>query len=194
MNRIALSLALVGVAGVAAAQGLRVGDKVPSFSVVGPDGKQVFLKDMQNAGSPIFLFFINDRDGTSASAAGYINKIAGAYTPSKVKWYGIINAREDRLRSYQSEMNPPYQLYMDPTLSAVQTFKAQGSPYVVLINKSGRVAHIWNGYSGANLKDLNRAVARANGRKVASIDFRRTPSTVQYGRGFITQPGAAGGG
>jgi peroxiredoxin len=177
---------------MAGAQGVSVGDKAPGFTVNEVSGRVWSLRDMRSQGSPLFLYFINDRDNLSSRASSYINRMVRAYTPSHVKWYGIINAREDRTRSYVTEFNPPYQVLMDRNMTAVQLYGLQNAPAVIMIDRQGRVAKIWRGFSGPMLKDLNRTLARVNGKRVKRLDFSRTPSVTQYGQPFIRARAGAG--
>lgn len=179
-------------AGLAAAQGVQPGDPAPAFTVNNAAGKPVLLRDLRNQGSPFFLYFINDRDNVSGRASSFINRMVRSYTPSKVKWYGIINSREDRARSYLSEFNPPYQVYLDPQMTTVQLYGFQSAPAVVEIDGEGKVVKIWRGFSGWMLKDLNREIARVNGKRAKAFDFSRTPSVTQYGQAFIGARRGAG--
>jgi len=177
------------MAAIGSAQNLHPGNAAPKFNVKDIAGREYLLSNLMDQGSPTFLYFINIRDNTSRQASSYINKIIQNYTPSPTKWFGIVNAPEDKLRSYQSEMSPPYQLLMDEGLNSMQIYHAKSSPTIVEIDKSGNVMHTWQGFSASNLKSLNRAVAAANGKRVMEMDFSRAPSTVVYGDPFIKGEG-----
>jgi peroxiredoxin len=185
LKSVGIALAATLLSGVAAAQTVKEGQPAPMITVNNLAGDQITLKDMEKTGAPIFLFFINTQDNTSSAAAGYINRIAAAYVPSKTKWYGICNGPADSLRAYQSELNPPYQLMLDNSLASMQAFRAQASPTVAEISGDGTVMHLWVGYSASMLKHLNRAVALANGKKPAPLDFSRCPETTMFGHPYI---------
>ncbi len=184
-------LACVALAGTAGAQGL-VGKDAPAFSVMSSEGKRVFLKDLLGE-RPIFLFFINDRDAVSSQAAPYIHRIIRTYSPGKSRWFGVMNSRADRARSWNAQFNAPYRLFMDEDLTMVRQFQVENSPTVVMISPEGKVVREWRGFSGYWLKDLNRAVAQANGQKFKYIDFNRTPSTTRYGANYIMNNAGGGG-
>lgn len=182
-------------AGIAVAQTAQEGGPAPAVSVQNLAGDRISIHDMEGQGSPIFLFFINTQDNTSSSAANYIDKIAAAYVPSKTKWFGICNGPVDRVRAWQSELNPPYQVLVDPTLSSMQSFRAQSSPTIVEIGNDGTIMHVFTGYSASMLKKLNRTVAAANGVRPMRIDFSKAPGTTQFGNPYIgRQPGSGPGG
>jgi peroxiredoxin len=184
-----LSLGSICLAGIAFGQKLQVGQAAPDFNAATITGQRMYLKDLQATGSPLFLYFINESDPISSQASNYINRIVKAYTPSSTKWYGVINVAPERAHSYQAEFNPPYQLLLDTGLASMQTFKAESSPTIVEIDKEGKIAHVWAGLSGAMMKSLNRAVARANGKRVATMDFSQLPSTTQFGQAFVRNGG-----
>ncbi|WP_227624934.1 peroxiredoxin family protein [Fimbriimonas ginsengisoli] len=177
--------------GTATAQGVTVGSRPARFSAMTIDGRQIFIRDLRNQGAPFFLYFINDRDNLSSRASTEINRMVRGYGKSKAKWYAISNAPADRARSYVVEFKPPYQVLMDDHLSTIQAFGIQNAPAVVMIDREGKVAKIWKGFSGPMLKDLNRTVARVNGKRVRWYDFSRAPSVTTFGEPFIqSRPGA----
>lgn len=186
-------LAVAVLAGGASAQALRAGSAAPAFSLTNSEGSILYLKDLQ-ANGPFFLYFINPEDPTNALAVTYIDRIAGAYAPAKAKWYGVIAARQDRAQAWQSEINPPYQLYLDPDLTTVRTLHIQSSPTVMLIDASGHIVKEWDGLSATALKDLNRTVARINHAKAQTIDLTNAPATTRFGAqyGNTTAGGARG--
>jgi len=184
-------LAAVGMSGAAHAQTnangrtSQVGKAVPPFTTLAIGGQRVSFDDMKGQGSPIFIYFINGSDPLSSQASNYINRIASAYSPSKTKWFGIINQPEEKVRSYQAEFNPPYQLLMDTNSSSMQLLGAQSSPTLVEIGSDGKIKREWTGLSAPLMKSINREVARANGMKPAEMDFSKLPSTTQVGLRFV---------
>jgi len=191
-NRIPL-VALVTAALSASAFGLqtKIGDKVPSFSVTSMGGKQLFLKDMQTGG-PIFIYFMRDGDSVSQQDTTYVNSIIRAYGASRVTWYGVVNAREDRARSFQAEANPAFQLERDENLAAVKAFSLTNAPAVFEISRRGTLMNSWLGYSATNLKAINAEVARVSRRHLEMLDFSGAPSTAQFGSNYSAVTGSSG--
>ncbi len=176
-----ICLALATVA--AQAQSWKAGDKAPAFSGSSLEGKRISLRDLQDEG-PFFLFFIKPDDATSRQAETYISKIARAYAPNKVKWYGVLNSRPQNARSWMAEYNPPYKPILDDG-SMIQQFHVRSSPTVIQIGTNGKIIRQWVGYSGYWLKDLNKSVAKASGKKSKPIDFSKTPSVTRMGGDYV---------
>lgn len=177
------------------ATNLKVGSPLPEFTVSGIDGKKYLTKDLRNSGHPSFLYFINESDGVSRTMTSAFDRIVKAYQPGNIKVFGIINAREDKGRSYQSEFRSPYQLLLDPQRSTIQLLGVKSAPTVVMIDKSGNVGHIWAGYSGKALKEINRAMAGASNGRAMRFDFSKTPSATKYGTPYnVRKEGSSVGG
>jgi|GEM_PF-2169077 len=167
--------------GVVGAGG-RSGPAGASFLMM--DGRPVYMRDLA-PGQHVFLFFIRNGDNVARQAAPYVNRMVRAYSGGRAKWFGVFTDRTDRARSWQAEFNPQYRLLLDPSLAAVQAFRVESSPTIVHVGPNGRVLNTWRGLSGYGMKQLNRAVARANGRRVARLDFSRLPNSTNYGEAFV---------
>jgi peroxiredoxin len=163
----------------------KVGDVAPDFSVTSMSGKQLFFKDM-HSGGPTFIYFLRDGDSVCQQATGYIDKIISSYGTTRSTWYGILNAKEDRARSFQAEFNPPFRLTRDSGLVASRAFGVSSGPAVIQFDSKGVVVNVWKGFSSANLKSINEAAASANHKKVRWIDLSKAPDTAQYGVDYET--------
>lgn len=190
MNKVSMLAGLMGLCmGVASAQELHRGNPAPTFVLSNLGGDKVASSSLRNPGHPSFLFFINEADNVSRQAANVINKMVASYGNTDVKWTGIINAREDRARSYQAELNPTYTLLLDPQMSVIAQYQIKNSPTVVMIDENGKVARVWKGYSAAMMKNLNTAMANASGGRAQRFDSTGLPSSVTYGTPFfVAQP------
>lgn len=166
---------------------LKAGSMAPAFMVQTLDGDRVTLKEL-NPGGPVFLYFIHEGDTVNTSASSYIHRIVASYMPAKAKWYGVYDSSEANARSWLARYRTPYQMLMDRDLRMVHTFQVASSPTVIEIDPQGMIAEEWIGLSGAGMKDLNSAVAAANGVKAKTIDLTAAPSTTQFG----TRYGATG--
>jgi len=177
------------------ATNLKIGSPLPPFTAAGADGKKYLIKDLQNPGHTAFLYFINEADATSREMTSHFDRIVKAYQPGDIKVFGIINAREDKARSYQSEFQSPYQLLIDPTLSTIQLLGVKSAPTVVMIDESGNVGKVWAGYSATALKEINTAMAGGASGRAQTFDFGAAPSTTKYGAPYVIRAeGASGGG
>ena len=157
-------------------------------------GKEILYKDMKASG-PLFLYFIRDGDSVCQEETDYISKIAGAYGATRATWYGILNAREDRARSFQAEHNPAFRLVRDEYLKAVHAFGVLSAPTIIQVSSRGSIVHIWHGYSAASLNEINKAFATVNRKPVQALDFSRAPAVTMYGVGYqqSTKNGKFGG-
>jgi len=189
---IALALGAV-CSGFALGAQTKIGDPVPQFTLTSMGGKEMFFKDMQTGG-PIFLFFIRDGDSVTQQATYYINQIIKDYGTSRATWYGIINANKDRARSYQAEVNPPFQLERDENTSAVKIFGVTNPPVIFEYSRRGKLMNVWKGYSEANLISLNTEMARVSRKPLQSIDFSKAPQSIQFGVDYAGTGTRIGGG
>jgi hypothetical protein len=160
------------------------GDRPLGFSAMSMTGKRMFIRDLV-ANGPAFLVFVRHGDGVSNQFAQQLSRIQKAYGPGKTKWYGILNADPSRANSWIAEFNPSYEVLMDRELSLVQLYGVESAPAVVLIGEDGRIIREWMGYSGYWLKDMNLAIAKAEGVPPKKIDFSMTPSSTRYGARYI---------
>ena len=95
--------------------------------------------------------------------------------------YGVINTRDDRTRSFMAEFKPSFRILRDEDMSIVHALGVMNSPTVVQISTHGKIMNVWRGFGADKLKDINKAVAKANRKPVASIDFSKAPATTQFG-------------
>ena len=183
-SRIGLAAAaLVTVCATASAE-VKVGDKVPSFSVTSMEGKQQFFKDLQSG--PTFLYFIRDGDSVCQQETSYVNKMVAAYGGTRSTWYAVINAKLDRARSFKAEQSPVLRLVRDEDASAARAFGLTSGPAVIEIDNRGRVKNVWHGFSAVNLKEINSAFAAANRVPMKWMDFTKAPGVTMFGTDYAT--------
>jgi len=177
------------------ATNVKVGQPLPPFTASGIDGKKYLTSDLRNEGHPAFLYFINESDGTSRAMTSFFDRIVKAYQPGDTKVFGIINAREDKARSYQSEFQSPYQVLVDPNLSTINLLGVKSAPTVIMLDESGNVSKVWAGFSATALKEINTAMAGGAEGRAQTFDFGTAPSATKYGASYnVRKEGATGGG
>jgi peroxiredoxin len=183
--KIIVSLMCVGAFLLASAsQSLTPGDTAPEFLISSIDGKRTSLKDLRGEGV-VFLYFIRDGDPVNNEAMNMLHRMIRAYYPNDhAKFFGVINADQNRARSWNAEMDPPYKLLLDPKLELVYKYKVESSPAIVEIDTQGRIVKEWQGFSGYWLKDLNGFLAKATRKPLRQFDFSKTPSVTQFGRPY----------
>lgn len=187
--RVSIKAALFGSvafsAAVAAAyQSLTPGEQAPEFLAQSIEGKRISLKDLRGEGV-VFLYFIRDGDPVNNEAMNTIHRMIKAYYPNNhAKFFGVINVDQNRARSWNAEINPPYKLLLDPRLELVYKYKIESSPAIVEIDTDGKIVKEWQGFSGFWLKDLNGFLAKATRKPLQQFDFTKTPSVTQFGRPY----------
>jgi len=174
----------IGIAcsGIGFAQ-IKGGDPIPKFSVTSMGGKQMFFPDLATGG-PLFIYFIRDGDTVSQQTTSYINKMIRSYGKSRATWYGIVNVKADRGMSFEAEADPAFRLELDEDMSAMKAFELSNAPAIFEIGGDGTVLNAWRGFSGVNLKAINRAMAEASHKSLHNIDFSAAPSRARYGQDF----------
>jgi peroxiredoxin len=183
--KIVVSFACVGAVFTAFAhQSLSPGEQAPEFLAQSIEGKRISLKDLRGEGV-VFLYFIRDGDPVNNEAMNTIHRMIRAYYPNDhAKFFGVINVDQNRARSWNAEINPPYKLLLDPKNELVYKYKIESSPAIVEIDTQGRIVKEWQGFSGYWLKDLNGFLAKATRKKLQQFDFTKTPSVTQFGRPY----------
>ncbi len=166
-------------------QGPKIGEAAPQFTIHEIDGKLRTLKLLENEG-PFFLYFGMAGDPVDDAVRPYINRIANTYVPSRAKWYAVMDMKPSQARSWSSETRLPYHVLLDTGGTLRRLFRVENAPTIVEIGVSGKVLHVWTGFSGEGMKRINREAATINRMKLHDFEFSRTPSVTQYSRGFGT--------
>lgn len=165
-------------------QSLTPGELAPEFFIDSIEGKRLSLKDLRGEGV-VFLYFIRDGDPVNNEAMSVIHRMIRAYYPNEhAKFFGVINAEQNRARSWNAEIDPPYKLLLDPRLELIYKYRIESSPAIVEIDTHGKIVKEWQGYSGFWLKDLNGFLAKATRKPLRQFDFTKTPSVTQFGRPY----------
>jgi len=178
-----LMMATIGSACLASAYQLKVGDKSPDFSAVSMSGRRLYLKDLQEQG-PVFLYFVRDGESPCSQETPYIERMLKSYGATRSNWYGVLNSKDDQVRAFMAEYSPSFRVLKDEDMSMVHALGIRNAPTVVQIGAHGKVLHVWRGFSGTNLNEMNLAMAKANHQKASQLDFSQAPSTTIYGVDF----------
>jgi peroxiredoxin Q/BCP len=104
---------------------LKVGDKIPAFSVVDQDGKTVTDKDL--LGRKIVLYFY-PKDNTSGCTAQACN-LRDNLPALQARGYTIYGVSRDSAAShvnFRSKHELPFDLLSDPSTTMLQAFDAWG--------------------------------------------------------------------
>lgn len=170
-------LALAVASGVFA-QNLKVGSKAPAFSGKASDGKTYDNKSL--AAGPVLFYFIGHTCPVNALAVEHFNAIGKAYK-GKARMIGVMDAGKQEYTDWQKQFNGQYPVIFDPEQKIIRAFKAERSPWAVLVGKDGKVLAEWQGYSVGYMKQMSTKLAAAAKIKAASLAFRGAPDAPRYG-------------
>lgn len=163
----------------ASAQSWKAGAQAPDFTAKGSDGKTHSLKSLTAKG-PFVLYFIGRTCPVNAKAVPYYNKVAQAYG-DKVPIVGVINGDEAQYKEWQREFKSPFTVLYDPQMKIIKAYRAERSPWLIMVGKNGKIAKEWIGYSVGELDELSASIAGANKAKVQKLDFSGAPASPRYG-------------
>ncbi len=158
---------------------IKAGTLAPAFAANGTNGKAHTLKDYTAKGD-VFLHFISTTCPVNAAAQKYYKRLSSAYT-GKATILGVINTDAKGYTAWQKEFKVPYQSIYDPELKVIRSYKANASPWVIQVSKAGKIVQVWPGYSATALKEINAAMAKAAGTKIAQVDLSGAPAEMAFG-------------
>lgn len=153
---------------------LKVGDKAPAFSAGGTDGKTHTLASLTKEG-PVFLYFIKEGCPVNHRAAPFITKMFGSYG-EKANVVGVYNGDLDAAKSWQKRYGAKYPLISDPRLSIIRSYGVPYSPFMIAVEKNGKVSKILEGLSPKELDSANKLIAGSLEKKAIAMSFEGAPS------------------
>lgn len=177
---VAVALGISLVAQRSVAQSWKSGDAAPAFSGTASDGKTHSLASLRRTGKPTVLYFIGNTCPVNAQAVKYYVRVANAYK-GKVNFVGVIDTNKAGYDQWQRRFKVPFPVIFDPEMKIIQAYKAERSPWTIMINAQGRITHEWPGYSVGEINELSQAIARANKMTAARIDTSGAPQNPRYG-------------
>lgn len=175
-----IACVVAGTACFISAQSWKAGDKAPDFSAQATDGKTYTLASVTAKG-PAVLYFIKPDCPTNDQALKYYVRIANAYKGCKVPFIGVIFGDLDRFKLWNRSVNVPFPVLLDPDKKIISSWKAQRSPWVIMVGKDGKIMKEWPGYSHTFLKELSALMAKGSGVKEKTCDFSGSPTNTRFG-------------
>ena len=154
--------------------------RAPDFAGKTADGKAVSLRSLTAKG-PVFLYFIKADCPINAKAMPYFKRMYAAYGTAKVPLLGVIDAEGKTYQEWQDQFKAPFPILLDPAKKTIGAYGAERSPWVIEVKRDGTLGRTWAGYSQLALKELNKALALAKGRKAVAIDTTGAPARLAYG-------------
>lgn len=126
--------------------GISVGAKAPVVTVRDLDGKAVDLG--QYIGSkPVFLEFWATWCELCEELLPRVRAAKAAYG-DKVEFFGVnvtVNQSRDRVRRYLEKHQPPFRTLYDEEGTSTRAYQAPATSYVVIVDRSGKIAYTGSG-------------------------------------------------
>ena len=155
----------------------------PDFDLTDPaTGKRMSLKELTSS-KPVVLYFIKDGCPCSQTYEPFIQEFASNYADI-AHVVGIIDGDADTARRWSSRYVNAYPIINDPTNATMIRWGATNSAFTALVDKEGRLAAYWPGYSRWMLEEMSQKLAEMAGvprRRLAVVD---APSQLYTGCSF----------
>ena len=162
MKKFALvsAAAILALAAPASAQssGIPVGTQAPGAAVETLDGKPADLKSVI-AGWPVVIEFWATWCSSCEELMPTMVSAKQKYG-NRVRFVGVavgVNQSPTRVKRWAAKHRPPFEVFYDRTGAAVEAYKVPGTSYVVVLDRSGKVAY--TGLGGE--QDVESAIRRA---------------------------------
>ncbi len=130
--------------------GLKVGDKIPEFSLTDQDGKPFHSKDLIGKRAMVIYFYPKDNTpGCTMEACQFRDRYED-FTDLGAEVIGISSDSERTHRKFASKHQLPFVLLADPTKKVRKLFKVANSLLVLpgretyVVNKSGIITMVFN--------------------------------------------------
>jgi thiol-disulfide isomerase/thioredoxin len=165
MRRLVLaSLVLAAVPGAsplrAQESGIPVGAQAPAVTVRDLDGKAVDLGQYIGK-KPVFLEFWATWCELCEELLPRVRAAKAAYG-GQVEFFGVnvtVNQSRDRVRRYLEKNQPPFRTLYDEEGTSIRAYQAPATSYVVIVDRSGKIAYTGSG----GTQDLDGALRRITG-------------------------------
>lgn len=155
----ALLLAAVPLASPLRAQeaGIAVGADAPAVTVRDLDGKAVDLGQYIGK-KPVFLEFWATWCELCEELLPRVRAAKAAYG-TQVEFFGVnvtVNQSRDRVRRYLEKHQPPFRTLYDDEGVSTRAYQAPATSYVVIVDRSGKIAYTGSG----GTQDFNTVLRR----------------------------------
>ena len=165
MRRIGLALLLLTASlvtrGPAQEAGIAVGARAPAVTVKDLDGRPVSLSQYLGK-QPVFLewwaTWCEQCDALLPSV-----RAAHAELGDQVAFFGInvaVNQSPERVRRYVESSKPPFRTLYDDEGESTRAYAAPATSYVVIVDRTGRVAYTGTGGDQEFIGALRRVAAQ----------------------------------
>ena len=149
-NTLVAALLLAGVPGAASLSaqesGISVGAAAPVVTVRDLDGKAVDLGQYIGK-KPVFLEFWATWCELCEELLPRVRAAKAAYG-DRVEFFGVnvtVNQSRDRVRRYLEKHKPPFRTLYDEEGTSTRAYEAPATSYVVIVDRSGKIAYTGSG-------------------------------------------------
>jgi len=156
-----VSLLLAAVPGTsplgAQESGIAVGSDAPVVTVPDLDGKAVDLGQYIGK-KPVFLEFWATWCELCEELLPRVRAAKAAYG-DQVEFLGVnvtVNQSRDRVRRYLEKHQPPFRTLYDEAGTSTRAYEAPATSYVVIVDRSGKIAYTGSG----GTQDFDRVLRR----------------------------------
>jgi peroxiredoxin Q/BCP len=114
---------------------MQVGDKIPSFSVIDENGKQVTEQDMLGRKTVIYFYPKDSTPGCTAEACN-IRDNHNAFMARGYQVFGVSKDSQTSHLKFKEKYDLPFPLLSDPTTAMLQAFGAWGEKKKNAVNRA----------------------------------------------------------
>lgn len=153
-----------------------------AFAAVDHTGRAHSLASLTAQG-PFVLYFIKDGCPCSQDLEPLIQRLAARF---EVPFVGVINGDAEIAEAWIDTFNVQTPILLDPELQIIRAYGIERSAYVAVIDRDGRIAKLWPGYSAEMLQELNDLVAEKAGVEPEPFDPLYAPNEITSGCYFYS--------
>ena len=141
-----------------------VGKPAPSFELVQPDGRPLSLGSALQSGRAVLVNMWGIRCGACLVEMKHLNVLHKKYRDEGLRIIGInvdgVGAAS--LRDYMAgmEVRPEYPVVADPKMSAIDSYRMEGAPLTIFIDKAGVVVERHEGFSEGDEKQIEAIIRK----------------------------------
>jgi peroxiredoxin len=141
---------------------LQPGELASHFTLLGLDGREYSIPG-DTAGQPLLLAFFRAGCPTCDVAFPYINRLRNAY-PDGWRLWAVSQDDPARAARYASEHELDYPVLIDaPALDASILYDPPSTPTLYLIDFSGHVQYVSEGFAKTDMNELSALIASTLG-------------------------------
>lgn len=159
---------------------------LPALRLTTADGAPIDLQTIARE-HPAVLIWIKDGCPCSTAAEPFFRRLHDAYG-TRVRFLGLIDGDREVARRWVADHGTPFPVAHDPELAAARALGATNSAYVAVVERGGRLARLWPGFSESMLRQSAAELAELAGTDPIAIDTAGAPVELYTGCPFDLGP------